>query len=277
VGETTHPETGGRIKRLREARGLSRRDLAGVLKVDVSSIAGWEAGKRLPRRHHWPAITRTLGADLGALFPQTEAGAPVAAALVDTVGALPGLLVDLTRRTRSQICALRLAAPYVTSAHVQVEWRKLIDQRLRGGTLAVERIEIFYELRRLQETLSNILRYDGRNYWVKTYCVGLKEVPPVFGGYFFDDDEFLLGAYWTGIPPHRRPGLRVSGAPFQRFFREYWDEIWRRGTLLNTQGAHHLGAVRDVALTLGLPKGDWDRFLKEARHLKVGDGAPPLI
>lgn len=271
-------KAGDRVKRLREAKGISRRELAVTLKVDLSSIAGWEAGKRLPREAQRRAIARALGVDLHTLFAdRVDEAAPITAALIDTVDRLPELLVELTKRTRARLRAFRLAAPYVTPAHVQVDWRKLVDERIRSGTLEVERIEIFYDLRRLQETLSNIFRYDGRAYHVKSYCAGLQEIAPAFGGYCFDDDEFLLGAYWTGIPPHRRPGIRISGAPFRRFFQEYWDEVWRRGTLLNTQGAHNLSAVRDVAVALGLAEAAWPRFVKDARHLSIGDGAPPLI
>jgi len=270
---------GEQLKLLREAKGISRREFATVLKVDVSSIAGWESGKRLPRDRLRRGIARALGADIDCLFGSDTDGkaAPIAATLIDTVDTLPGLLIDLTRSTRTRMRALRVAAPYATPAYVQVEWRNLVDERIRNGTLEVERIEIFYDLRRLQESLSNIFRYSGRGYHLKSYCAGVTEVVPAMGGYFFDDDEFLLGAYWTGIPPHRRPGIRLSGRPFRQYFQEYWDEIWRRGLLLNVRGSHDLSAVRTVALALGLIEREWPRFVAEAKTLQVGDGAPPLI
>ncbi len=190
---------------------------------------------------------------------------------------LPNLLMQCTLRARRSLRALRLAAPYPTSAYVQVEWRNLVDERLRAGSLEVHRVEIFYDLKRLQETLSNIIHYNGHAYHVKSYCAGLVEVAPSMGGYFFDDDDFLLGAYWTGIPPTRRPGIRVSGAPFRTFFNEYWDEIWRRGTWLNSRGAHEFSTVQVVARELGLPPEKWNDFVEEARELQIGDGAPPLV
>ncbi len=274
-----HAAVGLRIRHLREAKGISRQDLAATIKVDVSSLVGWEAGKRLPRDKQRAPLARALGCDLDALFPSTINGAsvPAAVSLVDTLEHLPNLLMDCTRNTRRTLRALRLSAPYTTPAYIQTEWRMLVDERLLGGTLEVQRIEIFYNLKRLQETLSNIFRYDGRAYYVKSYCAGLTEVAPFMGGYFFDDDEFVLGAYWTGIPPHHRPGLRMSGQPFRTFFSNYWDEIWRRGTLLNIRGAHDLSAVQAVAKKLGLPLKQWKRFVEEAREFKMGDGAPPLI
>ncbi|MHB1668752.1 helix-turn-helix domain-containing protein [Thiomonas sp.] len=270
---------GGRIKRLREARGLSRREVADQLQVDVTAVAAWEAAKYLPRDGSRLRLAQVLGVDLETLFhaDADRNAPPIAAALVDTIEHLPDMLVELTQRTRQKLRALRLAAPYTTAAYVQQEWRTLVSERLLSGTLEVQRIEIFYDLRRLQETLSNILRYDGRAYYIKSYCPGLTEVVPAMGGYFFDDEEFLLGAYWTGVPPQRRPGLRVSGAPFRDFFEAYWDEIWRRGTLLNIRGAHDLSAVRTVALQLGLPPRKWKSFVEEASEFKIGDGAPPLV
>lgn len=270
---------GLRIRKLRAAKGFSRQELTAHLKVDVSSLVGWEGGKRLPRDKQRARLARALGCDPDDLFP-SETGdgiAPVAAALVDTLKQLPEALLDCTRNTRHTLRALRLAAPYATPAYIQTDWRKLVDARLLDGTLEVQRIEIFYNLKRLQETLSNIFRYDGRPYYVKSYCAGLTEVAPFMGGYFFDDDEFLLGAYWIGVPPHQKPGLRMSGQPFRAFFSGYWDEIWRRGTLLNIRGAHDLSAVQTVAKKLGLPLKQWKHFVDEARDLKIGDGAPPLI
>lgn len=276
--DPAHPfkESGNLIRQLREVKGMTRGDLAAALGADVSSVVGWESGKRLPRERTRLQLARLLGCEVGNLANPSGRAATLAAMLIDTVEDLPGLLIELTERAKI-LRALRLAAPYGTAAHVQVEWRNLIGRRLAEGALEVQRIEIFYDLRRLQEVLSNILRYDGRRYYVKSFCPGMSDVCPAMGGYFFDDDEFLLGAYWTGVPPTRRPGLRVSGGPFRIYFREYWDEIWRRGVLLNHRGAHDLAEVRKVALALGLTAKMWPDFVAEAKTLTVGDGAPPLV
>jgi len=267
-----------RIRRLRETRDLSRRDVAEALKVDVTAIAGWEAGRFLPRVGHRGPLAALLGVDCAGLF---EDGAPggcgASATLVDTIGELEPLLVRLVAETRHCLRALRIAAPYSTPAHVQHTFRTVLSGRLLAGEIEVHRVEIFYELPRLKEVLSNIIRYNGRGYHVKSYCAGSTEVVPGMGGYFFDDDEYLIGAYWTGVPPHERPGLRLSGEPFRTYFNEYWSEIWRRGTLLNIRGKHDLTLVRELALKMGLAPKDWPRFVKEARALEIGDGAPPLV
>jgi hypothetical protein len=142
-----------------------------------------------------------LGRDLDTLYTIDNLSLPVATKIVDTIDELPQLLNELVAQTRKSIRALRVAAPYPTAAYVQQEFRAMISERILADTLEVQRIEIFYELRRLQETLSNIFRYEGHAYYVKSYCAGVPDVVPAMGGYFFDDSEFLLGAYWTGMPP----------------------------------------------------------------------------
>ena len=39
---------GEQLKALRKAAGLTRTDIAEKLRVHVSSVSGWELGKRLP-------------------------------------------------------------------------------------------------------------------------------------------------------------------------------------------------------------------------------------
>lgn len=275
AGETPYAGSGCLMRRLREAKGLSRRDIAEAIKVDVSSVVGWEQGKRLPREKLRLPLARILGSDVSTLFAGGQAPL-LTAALFDTIEELPDLLLELTQATR-RLRALRLAAPHVTPSFVLMEWRRLVAERLLDGSLEVQRIEIFYDLRRLQEVLANIIRYEGRPYYVKSFCPGLREVAPAMGGFFFDEDEFLLGAYWSGMPPIGRPGLRLHGHPFRVFFEGYWHEIWGRGTLLNLNGAYELSAVRTLALTLGLKPEEWEDFVAKAKILEVGDGAPPLV
>jgi transcriptional regulator with XRE-family HTH domain len=260
-------------------QGLSRQDIAVRLQVDVTAVSAWEAGKYAPRSSRRLALAHVLETDMEALFspsPDRETK-PVRAEIVDTVEELPSLLLQLLGQTQTRLQALRLAAPYSTSAYVQTEFRYTISERLRARSIEVQRVEIFYSLDRLKEVLANILRYDGCSYHVKAYCVGTNDVAPAIGGYFFDESDFLLGAYWTGIPPLDKPGLHLQGEPVRTFFRAYWNEIWHRGRLLNIRGAHDLSTVRDLALHLRLPDSSWDNFCDEARAFEVGDGAPPLI
>lgn len=278
--EAPYAAAGKRLRRLREAKGLSRSDLAKRLNADVTSLSGWESGKRKPRDRTRSLLAHALGTDIESYYaPEEDAEAPpIAVSLTDTHDELPGTLADLTRRSRQALRAFRFAAPYATTPYVQTEWRQLVSERILDGTLEVQRIEIFYSLKRLKETLSNIFRYNARRYFVKTYLPGLTEIAPFMSGYFFDDDEFILGGYWPTTPPVRRlPGIRVSGSPFRTFFNAYWDEIWQRGTLLNDYAVQDLSTVRTVAEKLGLPAGKWNEFVEEAKALEVGDGAPPLI
>jgi len=269
---------GRHIRSLRQARGLSRNELARKLKVDVSSLAGWEAGKRLPRDAVRTKLARALDCDLSQLLaPDTERSEPVRAALVDIITELPALLTECTRTMKSTLRAVRLASPYPTAAFVQTEWRALLHKRIMSGEVQVQRFEIFYDLKRLQETLSNIMRYHGRHYYVKSFSAHPADILPLFSLYAFDDADFLVGGYWSTVPPQDSPGLRLSGSVFGKFFAAYWAETWRRGTLLNLKGANDLSAVKELAIRLGLNPRRWERFVAEARELEVGDGAPPLI
>jgi len=270
---------GRRIKRLRESRGFSRHDVAAYLKVDLTAVSAWERGDYLPREGRRLGLAAMLGIDVGSLFAERQDGGTLgsAATLIDTMGELPGILRDLTGNAQTSLKAFRLSAPYSTPAHVQEEFRSILDQRLLNDSLTVQRVEIFYSLERLKEALANIIRYDGRDYVVKSYCAGVSEVVPGMGGYMFDDNEFLVGAYWATIPPSRHVGLRLTGEPFRTYFVHYWSEIWQRGTMLNRKGLRDLSAVRAVALELGLDASDWTKFVDEAHEFKMADGLPPLI
>ena len=82
---------GHRIRHLRDAKGLSRRALAEVIGVDVSSVVNWETGKHTPRDDARAKLAHALGCDAGALLTE-EHGAnssPLAASTVDTETELP--------------------------------------------------------------------------------------------------------------------------------------------------------------------------------------------
>jgi transcriptional regulator with XRE-family HTH domain len=274
-----HLAIGRRIKRLRESSGLSRQLVAAHLSVDLTAVAAWEAGKYLPRQSRRVRLASLLGLDVNSLFAEEQDDAPAMghASLIDTLGELPGLLRNLTENAQRDLKAFRMAAPYATPAHVQEEFRAIVDARLRAGTLDVHRMEVIYSLARLKEIVANIFRYDDMAYRVKSYCAGVKDVVPAMGGYIFDDSEVLLGAYWAKVPPVKRSGLRLSGEPFRSYFLAYWSESWSRGALLNPDGPRDLSAARETALELGLAPGDWTRFVDEARRFEMDDGLPPLI
>lgn len=269
---------GRRIRYLRETKGLSRAALARKIDVDISSIAGWESGKRLPRDTVRIRLARALDCELTELLsPLKETAEPSTVSLLDVSKDFPAIFAERARDTRHIIRTVRLASPYSTTLNVQTEARRIVGERLVAGTLEVQVLEIFYSLDRLKETLSNILRYDGRPYYVKACCVGLTEVAPFLGGFCFDDADVFVGGYWTGYPPQSQPVMRIRGPAIKTFFQSYWKEAWQRGVMLNAHGARDLSIVRETAMAMGLPGKHWKRFQEEARALDIGDGAPPNI
>lgn len=61
-------EVGSRIHELRERLGLAQTQFAERLGVDRKSVAGWEAGKRLPDGTSLLALMRVFGADVNYLL-----------------------------------------------------------------------------------------------------------------------------------------------------------------------------------------------------------------
>ena len=104
---------GNRIKALRVREGLSRADIARRIGVDVTAVAGWEAGKYWPRQRHRASLARLLGTGLEALFSNQKdtTTLPVLAVLVDTLTDLPVVLDELLARTQRCMRVMHTATP----------------------------------------------------------------------------------------------------------------------------------------------------------------------
>ncbi|MBR1636006.1 MAG: response regulator [Lachnospiraceae bacterium] len=63
---------GETLRRLRMENGLSQQQLADRLHVERSSLANWEAGRRLPDAAMISQIAKTLGVDAAILFSDAE-------------------------------------------------------------------------------------------------------------------------------------------------------------------------------------------------------------
>ena len=60
--------TGGRIRALRKARGLTQGELAARIDMKKSIVSDWESGKREPKMEALRRIAAALDADVGALI-----------------------------------------------------------------------------------------------------------------------------------------------------------------------------------------------------------------
>lgn len=62
-----------RIKKLREERGLSQKELALQMETTLqSTISNWESEVALPRTRDLPLLAKVLGCTIGELFEQEE-------------------------------------------------------------------------------------------------------------------------------------------------------------------------------------------------------------
>lgn len=265
-----------RIKLARQQRGLSRRDVASRLNVDVTAVAAWETGRYLPRDAHRAALARLLEVDLSALLSQDPANAALGVSASIVHGTRQGrVLAELTESCRGQLTIIRVASPFATIRHQMRDFREIAARRILNGSLEVLVIEVFYSLQRLQEVLSNVFRYDGCRYLVKTFPVPRGNVFPGVDTYVFDNAVSILSSYWTTSVIDERPVIQVAGEPFTTFVREHWNEIWRRAVSLNPAGAQDLSALREIAVELGVPNGEWDRFVEQSKAFSVGDDVLP--
>jgi transcriptional regulator with XRE-family HTH domain len=122
ISKSATAAIGKRIRRLREAKGLSRTDLARTINVDVSSIAGWEGGKRLPRDQVRPRLALALDSELALLMsPQVEPDTLSTVAVLDVASEFPHALAAAARAMRRSLRAVRLSAPEATALHVMRE------------------------------------------------------------------------------------------------------------------------------------------------------------
>jgi transcriptional regulator with XRE-family HTH domain len=66
-------EIGERIKKIREARGLSQKEVAGIIKMDQSQYSKIEKDKTDPALSTMLKVAKALGIQLSELFAQDDA------------------------------------------------------------------------------------------------------------------------------------------------------------------------------------------------------------
>lgn len=270
---------GERIRAARQARGLSRAELARKLDVDSSAIAAWETGRNLPRATRRVSLARILSVDVQQLFSEIadKQQEILEAKIVSALPDMPSSLLTLLSRTQRRLRIVHPAVPNQLFWAHATEYRKRLRERLTNGTLEVQRLEYFYGLDRLKEVIFNIFEYEGLPYQVRGTLVGDSDEVPSLAVQIFDDDEFMFGSYWATIPANEQYSLQCRGEAFRSFFLSFWNEAWRRGAPLNDGGPKDLRAIQNYAFRLGLKPEKWTQFVKEARELDLGDGAAPAI
>lgn len=242
--------------------------------MDVSAVASWEAGRYLPRDVHRAALAKLLDVDLTAFLSDDKHARGISAASVHGTE-IGRLLAELIEGCQKQLTILRVSSPFVTRRHQMVEFRQIADRRLLDHSLDVKIIEVFYGVQRLQEVFSNIFRYDGCSYSVKTFIPPTDGVVPGIDTYIFDRSVAVLGSYWPTPITDERPVLQIAGEPLVAFLREHWNGLWRCAISLNPSGARDLSAIQELSPQLGIPESGWREFVEQSKRFSLGDNVPP--
>lgn len=141
VERTRATEVGYRIRRAREARGLSQGGLGGLINQSQSAVSAWEKGEREPGRDVVDRIARALATDVRALEFDSlagDAGLEQLVPVVGRVGADPeGRIIRTAAQAANDSAPLPVGA---TSKCVAVE----VDGHSMG-TVIEDGSLIFYE------------------------------------------------------------------------------------------------------------------------------------
>lgn len=268
------------IRQARLIKGISRRELAGLIKVDVTAIIAWESGKYLPRDTHRIALARHLDLNLLNLY-----SAPPHNQHLDQLWAKSTSFTQLCRQSfgemvrncKKQIKVLKLSYPYASNNASECDYCESLSRRILADDLEVRCVEIFYSPQRLQQAMANTLRYEGHSYTAKTFAACSKGVFPGIDFFIFDDVEIVMASFWAIEALDERPILHMRGEPFQVFIQEYWNEVWRHAIPLNPNFSTNIGAFRDIARALGQTKSQWERMQKDAYNTQQNSGGHILL
>lgn len=272
-----------RFKKARLRKGYTRQDIAQKLHVNVTAVAGWETGKFLPRENKRLALEHLLGGDIFSDLEEAEDGFFCSYSNDPTRGR--ELAAEYARNAYSKVKIFRAGhnTPLCNSNYMR-EYRSIVHRRLLAEEIAIHTVEIFYRLDRLCEALSNVLRYKGNNYRLKSYAfandsplsIGGGCLVPAIDTYAFDDETFLMGGYWTYDAVEERPMLQVRGSQFKFFFQEHWGEVWRNALSMTMDSDPELSSFKKIALRLGLAPQNWNDFLDKAKSLGTETTHLPL-
>jgi transcriptional regulator with XRE-family HTH domain len=92
---------GGRLRTLRQERGLTLGDVARSLGVTTACVCQWEAGKSYPKPQFWPDLARTIGTTVSYLI----AGEDLMAGEDEALRMTRRVPEEVIQRARNEIAA----------------------------------------------------------------------------------------------------------------------------------------------------------------------------
>lgn len=277
---------GKRIKARRIALGLYQRDLkirTGM--KDERSVRDWEKG-HLPKSHERRLrIAKALDIPAGVLFSRDLDLQPKTLRFVGGDIAIG----DTLARLGSQATMLRIfRGAHGEEMNIYADYREIVARRIHNNELNARCVELIWRADRLEEILSNIIRFNGHQYEARAYVPDESEsIGPGFSCYIFDETDVVFSGLWdTSMPGFLRDGLWLTGPAAKDAISEYWIHKWERATPITLRSAKSIAHTYRIRY-LGkwtIPRrrnesiqAAWRRLEKRVHERERGAGLPSLI
>ena len=151
------------------------------------------------------------------------------------------------------------------SSFTQGEYRAVRDLRVMRGEIGFKRVEVIYHKERFVSVVKNLLKFEGKNYYVRYYEAPPKAIP-MLHVMAFDDEHFYVGGFY---PPDSPPGeekvVHVHGGVLAEMLREYLQVLWLKAVPLNEGGQINWDELARIAQRLGMSPEEFDDLILEAK------------
>lgn len=271
------------------ARGFTRASLGRTIGRDKATIGRWLSRGEGPSD---PNDIKSLENELkvgGLLLPHErfiEANRlyesypgmeyfPITTDNADTTGVFENRLMDCLNRTTRTVHYTHLCQ-FAIKKGAETDFDPLRPQftprefeqtpflnRLLSRQIAWERIEVFYSLARLIQTLKSQILLRGTQYQVKYYPKPPKSFP-VINMRSFDHKAFLIGGYDPHPVYHENCIFLNDTEPLRSFFRRYWETVWVVGEPLHLSFENSYQIAKSIKNNL--TKLEWNNITEKIQE-----------
>ncbi len=148
----------------------------------------------------------------------------------------------------------------------QNEYRIIRDSRVMKGEIGFKRVEIIYNKERFKSVLRNLIRFEGKDYYVRYYEAPPKAIP-LLHVMTFDDEYFFLGGFYPpDFPPGEEKVAFIRGGALKELLREYTQMLWLKAIPLNEGGQINWEEIKRIARRLGISLDELETMIHEIKH-----------